>query len=142
MTHHMHHRHHIHPPGWPPPKGYAHGVVASGRLLFIAGQVGCDPKALAPSFPPSFAAQFELALENLLEVLRVAGGEPDALCRLTLYVTDKREYLGALRECGVGWRRRVGLSYPAMTVVQVAALLPDEAKLELEATAVLALPGE
>lgn len=136
-----HHMHHIHPPGWPPPKGYAHGVVASGRLLFIAGQVGGDPKATIPSFPPSFAAQFELALENLLEVLREAGGEPDALCRLTMYVTDKREYLGALHECGVSWRRRVGLSYPAMTVVQVAALLPDEAKLELEATAVLAPQG-
>jgi len=111
--------------------------VASGRLLFIAGQVGCDPKERAPSFPPTFGAQFDLALANLLEVLREAGGTPDHLCRLTMYVTDKHEYLATLGECGESWRRRVGREYPAMTVAQVVALVPDDAKLELEGTAVL-----
>ena len=130
----------VHPDGWPRPRGYSHGVVASGRILFIAGQVGWDARAPAPSFPESFGAQFDLALGNVLEVLSAAGGSPAALCRLTLYVTDKREYLAALGECGASWRRRVGPSYPAMTLVEVSGLLADDAKVELEATAVLA-PG-
>lgn len=128
----------IHPDGWARPPGYAHGVVARGTLLFIAGQVGSDPRAPTPSFPPSFAEQFDRALANVLEVLGSAGGRPEALCRLTLYVTDRRAYREARGAVGESWRRRVGSVYPAMTLVEVAGLLDDGAMLELEATAVLA----
>lgn len=127
----------VQPEGWAPPKGYSNGVLASGQLLFIAGQVGWDPRAPTPRFPPRFAEQFDLALANVLEVLDQAGGRPEELCRLTIYVTDKREYLAAREACGAAWRHRVGSVYPAMTLVEVRGLLADEAKVELEATAVL-----
>ncbi|XXF79470.1 RidA family protein [Myxococcaceae bacterium GXIMD 01537] len=127
----------VEPRGWAPPKGYANGVVAEGRMLFVAGQVGWDPANPTPTFEPDFAGQFDRALANVVAVVREAGGQPEDLVRLTLYVTDKREYVACVKQVGESWKRHVGRSYPAMTLVQVAGLLQDEAKLELEATALL-----
>ncbi len=127
----------IHPQGWVPARGYANGIVASGRQCFIAGQIGWDPRTTTPTFPPTFVGQFELALTNVLEVLRAAGGRPDQLCRLTIYVTDKREYLGALKDLGAVWKKLLGRHYPAIALVQVVALVEDLAKVEIEATAML-----
>ncbi len=127
----------IQPPGWVRPKGYSNGIVAEGRFLSIAGQVGWDPTRADPTFPATFAEQFDRALANVVEVLREAGGRPDQVVRVTLYVVDKREYLAALPAVGEAWRKHLGKHYPAMTLVQVAALLEDAAKVEIEATAVL-----
>ena len=127
----------IQPPGWARPLGYANGIVATGRMLFIAGQVGWDPRSAVPSFAQGFVAQFDRALDNVVAVLKAAGGEPAHFTRMTVYVTDKREYLDALAEIGAAWKKHVGKHYPAMALVQVAALLDDRAKVEIEATAVL-----
>lgn len=127
----------IQPEGWVRPRGYANGIAASGRLLFTAGQIGWNPKLATPEYSPSFAGQFEQALANVCEVVRAAGGTPEHLTRLTVYVTDKREYLSGLKECGISYRRVLGAHYPAMALVQVAALVEDWAKVEIEGTAVL-----
>jgi len=125
------------PDGWVKPKGYANGMLAEGKLVFTGGQVGWDPTSETPRFPADFAAQFEQALANVCAVLRAGGAEPSHLVRLTLYVTDKREYLAALKEVGAAWKRHVGRHYPAMALVQVAGLVEDAAKVEMEATAVI-----
>ncbi|MHB1845369.1 MAG: RidA family protein [Deltaproteobacteria bacterium] len=117
------------------PKGYANGVIAEGRLLFVAGQIGWDREG---RLAEGFAAQFARALDNVLEVIRAAGGAPTDLCRMTVYVTDKRAYEAAAREIGAAWRARLGRHYPAMTLVEVRSLLEDRAEVELEATAALA----
>lgn len=127
----------IQPLGWLRPKGYANGIVAEGRMLFIAGQLGCDPKIARPKFPKGFGPQFEQALANVLQVLCEAGGRPSDLVRLTVYVVDKREYLSFHKKVGDAWRRHIGHHFPAMALVEVSALLEDEAKVEIEATAVL-----
>lgn len=127
----------IQPEGWARPRGYANGIVAEGRLLFVAGQIGWDPRSAAAVFPPTFAGQFDQALANVMEVVREAGGVATDLTRMTLYVTDKKEYLAALPQVGESWRKHLGRHYPAVALVQVAALLEDEAKVEIEATAVL-----
>jgi enamine deaminase RidA (YjgF/YER057c/UK114 family) len=127
----------IQPDGWVPAKGYSNGVVATGRMLFIAGQIGWDPRSATPTFPASFEGQFEQTLANIVEVLRAAGGRPEHLVRLTAYVTDKREYLGSLKACGAAWKKHLGRHYPAMALVQVVALVEDQAKVEIEATAML-----
>ena len=127
----------IHPLGWARPKGYANGVVAEGKLLFVAGQVGWDPKSGKAVFPRSFVDQFDCALANVLAVIREAGGRPSDLVRCTIYVCDKDEYVSSLREVGKIWKKRVGRHYPAMSLVQVASLLEEDAKVEIEATAVL-----
>jgi enamine deaminase RidA (YjgF/YER057c/UK114 family) len=127
----------IQPKGWARPRGYSNGVVAQGRQLYIAGQVGWDPTKANPTFEVGFGAQFDRALANVMEVLREAGGAPEHLVRMTMYVTNKREYLDALAEVGGAWKKHVGSSYPAMSLVQVADLLEDKAKVEIEATAVL-----
>jgi len=129
----------LQPKGWAQPKGYANGVLARGRMVFTAGQVGWDPTSAAPKFPATFAEQFEQALANVLAVLAEAGGAPEHLVRLTIYVIDKREYLASLKACGAAWKKLVGGSYPAMALVQVAGLVEADAKLEMEGTAVL--PG-
>jgi enamine deaminase RidA (YjgF/YER057c/UK114 family) len=125
------------PPGWPRPKGYANGVVASGKTLFIAGMIGWDAEGRFHS--DDFAQQARQALENLAEVLREAGGVPENIVRMTWYVTDKREYLAASREVGLAFREIIGAYNAAMTAVEVRALMEDRAKVEIEATAVL--PG-
>jgi enamine deaminase RidA (YjgF/YER057c/UK114 family) len=125
------------PPGWPRPKGYANGVVAGGRMLFIAGMIGWDAQGVFAS--DDFAVQARQALGNIVDVLREAGGKPENIVRMTWYVTDKREYLAAGREVGLAFREIIGSYNAAMTAVEVRALIEDRAKVEIEATAVL--PG-
>jgi enamine deaminase RidA (YjgF/YER057c/UK114 family) len=123
------------PEGWPRPKGYANGVVARGRLLFIAGMIGWNAEGRFES--DDFAAQARQALRNVAEVLRAAGGTGQDLVRMTWYVTDKREYLAAAREVGAAFRELIGSYTIAMAAVEVRALMEDRAKVEIEATAVL-----
>ncbi|MDB5942821.1 MAG: hypothetical protein JWQ13_2387 [Ramlibacter sp.] len=123
------------PPGWPRPRGYANGVSAAGRMLFIAGMVGWDAQCVFRS--DDFAAQARQALQNVAEVLREAGGKPENIVRMTWYVTDKREYLAAGKEIGQAFREIIGSYNAAMTAVEVKALIEDRAKVEIEATAVI-----
>ena len=123
------------PEGWPRPKGYANGVLARGRTLAIAGMIGWDKDQVFHS--DDFAAQTRQALENVMAVLRAAGGAPEHIVRMTWYVTDKREYLAASREIGRAFREVVGCYDIAMTAVEVRALIEDRAKVEIEVTAVL-----
>ena len=123
------------PDGWPRPKGYANGVVASGKMLFMAGMIGWDAQGRFES--DDFAAQARQALKNIADVLREAGGKPENIVRMTWYVTDKREYLAAAREVGQAFREIIGSYNAAMTAVEVKALIEDRAKVEIEATAVL-----
>jgi enamine deaminase RidA (YjgF/YER057c/UK114 family) len=123
------------PPGWPRPKGYANGVAARGRQVFIAGMIGWDAEGRFPS--DDFADQARLALENIVAVLREAGGKPEHIVRMTWYVTDKRQYLAAGREVGRAFREIIGAYNAAMTAVEVKALIEDRAKVEIEATAVI-----
>jgi enamine deaminase RidA (YjgF/YER057c/UK114 family) len=126
----------VNPPGWPRPKGYANGVVARGTMVFIAGMIGWDAQGQFAS--DDFAVQARQALQNLADVLREAGGKPDNIVRMTWYVTDKREYLAAAPEVGRAFREIIGAYNAAMTAVEVKALMEDRAKVEIEATAVLA----
>jgi enamine deaminase RidA (YjgF/YER057c/UK114 family) len=125
----------IQPVHWTRPKGYANGVAATGRMLFIAGMIGWDAEQRFVS--DDFAAQARQALENVAEVLKAAGGKPENIARMTWYVTDKREYLAASREVGRAFRDIIGCYDIAMTAVEVKALIEDRAKVEIEATAVL-----
>ena len=125
----------VQPEGWARPKGYANGVVASGRLLSVAGMIGWDGQQQFQS--DDFAQQTRLALQNIVDVLRAAGGGPEHLVRMTWYVVDKREYLAAGREVGQAFREVIGNYTIAMTAVEVKALIEDRARVEIEATAVL-----
>jgi enamine deaminase RidA (YjgF/YER057c/UK114 family) len=125
----------VNPPGWPRPKGYSSGIVASGRMLFVAGQIGWNERGEFVS--TAFLGQAERALRNVLAIVRAAGGEPAHVARLTWYVTDKSAYLACSRELGRIYRALFGDHFPAMTLVQVADLLEDAALVEIEATAVL-----
>ena len=125
----------LQPPGWARPKGFANGIAAKGKLVFVAGQVGWTPQGEWRS--RDFAGQFRQALANILEVLAEAGGEPHHLVRLTWYVLDKDEYLAALRDVGKAYRELMGRHFPTMAVVQVGGLVEPEARLEIEATAVI-----
>jgi len=122
------------PEGWPRPKGYSNGIEASGRMVFVAGQIGWDAEG---RFPEGFAAQFRQTIDNTLAVLAEAGAGPEHIVRMTWYVVDKAEYLSALRDIGAVWRERIGLHYPAMAVVEVRGLIEDAARLEIETTAVV-----
>ena len=123
------------PTGWPRPKGYANGVVAQGRMLFIAGMIGWDADGVFHS--DEFGAQARQALRNVADVLQAAGGSSAHIVRMTWYVTDKREYLAAARDVGQAFREIIGNYDIAMTAVEVKALIEDRAKVEIEATAVL-----
>ena len=123
------------PAGWPRPKGYANGVVASGKMLFIAGMIGWDAQGQFES--DDFALQARQALRNIADVLKEAGGKPEHIVRMTWYVTDKREYLAASKEVGQAFREIIGSFNAAMTAVEVKALIEDRAKVEIECTAVL-----
>ncbi len=125
----------LQPPGWAPPKGYANGIASEGRLVFVAGQIGWNANAQFES--DAFAAQTEQALRNIVAVLAQAGAEPRHLVRLTWYVVGKAEYVAQQREIGEAYRRVIGRHFPTMTLVVVAGLLEDRAKIEIEATAVL-----
>ena len=124
------------PEGWARPKGYANGVVAQGRMLFIAGMIGWD--ADQRFHTDEFGGQARQALQNVADVLKAAGGTGENIVRMTWYVTDKREYLAAAREVGQAFREIIGSYTIAMTAVEVKALIEDRAKVEIEATAVLA----
>jgi enamine deaminase RidA (YjgF/YER057c/UK114 family) len=123
------------PEGWARPKGYANGVVAQGRMLFIAGMIGWD--ADQRFHTDDFAGQVRQALQNVADVLKAAGGSGENIVRMTWYVTDKREYLAAGREVGQAFREIIGSYTIAMTAVEVSALIEDRAKVEIECTAVL-----
>ncbi len=125
----------LHPKHWAPAKGFANGVAAEGRQVYIAGQIGWNGAQEFES--DDFVAQVEQALRNIVEVLAEAEGRPEHLVRLTWYVTSKQEYVARLREVGQAYRRVLGRHFPAMTLVQVVALVEDRAKVEIEATAVV-----
>lgn len=126
----------VNPADWKSPKGYNNGVLISGaqRLLFVAGQVAWDAEQCLVG-AGDFVAQFERALENVVAVVTAAGGRPEHILRLTIYVTDKRDYSEGLREVGAAYRRVLGRHYPAMALLQVAGLLEEGALVEIEATA-------
>jgi enamine deaminase RidA (YjgF/YER057c/UK114 family) len=124
------------PEGWPRPKGYANGIaVEGGRTVYVAGQIGWDETGTFPA--RSFAGQFRQSLKNTLAVLREAGAGPEHVVRMTWFIVDKGEYLASLKEIGAAWRELMGPNYPAMSVVQVTALIEDAARLEIETTAVV-----
>src|SRR5262245_33545518 len=125
----------LHPKHWSKAKGFSNGIAAQGRQVYVAGQVGWTAQQVFES--DDFVAQVEQALSNIVEVLAEAGAAPEHLVRLTWLVTDKREYLSRLGEVGQAYRRIIGRHYPAMTLVQVVALVEDRAKVEIEATAVV-----
>ena len=125
----------IEPTGWAPPSGYANGILASGRILAIAGQVGWDARQQLVS--NEFLAQAEQAMRNISEVLRTAGGAPENLVRMTWYVLDAAEYRANAKALGAAYRELFGSHYPAMTLIVVAGLLEAGARVEIEATAVL-----
>lgn len=124
----------LQPPGWRRPRGYANGVAASGRLVFVAGQVGWTPDGV---FAGDLVAQVRQALENTLAVLAVAGAGPRHVVRMTWYITDKRGYLARTAQIGQVYRALMGDEYPAMAMVEVAALIEDRALVEIETTAVI-----
>lgn len=124
----------LQPPTWPQPRGYVHGVAGTGRVVVISGQVGCDPQG---RFAPDFASQTQQTLRNILAVLEQAGGDASHIARLTWYVTDMEEYRASLGDLGLAYRAIMGRHFPAMTLVQVGALVEPEARLEIEATAIV-----
>ncbi|PJE34097.1 enamine deaminase RidA [Pseudooceanicola lipolyticus] len=125
----------VHPEGWKPAKGYANGMVAEGKLLFVGGQIGWTADQVFEA--DDFIGQMRQALLNIRDVVEAAGGSVADITRLTWYVTDKSEYLAHQAEVGAAYRDVMGYHFPAMTMVVVAALVEDEAKVEIEATAVL-----
>jgi enamine deaminase RidA (YjgF/YER057c/UK114 family) len=125
----------LQPPKWARPRGYANGLVMSGRLIFIAGQIGWDAQQQFHS--DDFADQTQQALQNILTILAEAGGQAEHIARLTWYVVDKHDYLTSIPKLGRVYRDLMGKHYPVMSVVQVMALIEDAAKVEIEATAVI-----
>ena len=128
----------LQPPGWPEPKGYANGMLADGRILVTGGIVGWDERGV---FPEGFVAQARQTLENIKAILHAGGAEPHHLVRLTWYVVDIEEYLANLRDLGRAYREVLGTHYPAMALVQVVRLVERQARVEIEATAVLPSRG-
>ena len=126
----------LNPPNLPKPRGYSNGVVAAGgKIVFVAGQIGCDAQGAIHS--SDIVDQFGLALENVLQVVAAAGGGPDSIARLTIFVTDLVEYRARMKGLGAAWRRVMGAGYPAISLVEVKALFESNAKIEIEATAVV-----
>lgn len=117
------------------PVGFSHGMKGSGDLVFVAGQIGWNREGRMVS--DDLALQFAQALENVLDVVWAAGGSPTSVARMTVYVTDKADYVRKRKAIGEAWRKRMGKHYPAMALVEVVALVEDDAKVEIEATAVL-----
>ena len=127
------------PAGWKRPRGYANGMAASGELLAIAGQIGWNADEQFES--DDFGHQFHQALANVVAVVTSAGGSPADIISLTIYVTDKREYVAAIAEVGQAYRELIGKHFPAMALVGVRELLEDRAKVEIQGLAVLASPA-
>ncbi len=125
----------LQPPGWTKPRGYANGIVARGRTVFVSGMIGWDGQGVFHA--SDFAGQVRQALLNIVEVLAEADARPEHVVRMTWYVLDKREYVAAYAEIGVAYRDIMGRHFPAMTAVQVAGLVEDQARVEIEVTAVV-----
>ena len=123
------------PPGWPRPKGYANGVSVQGRQIYVAGMIGWD--AHGQFHTDNLAEQVRQALQNIVEVLAEGGAKPEHIVRMTWYITDKKEYLAQQMEIGKAYRDLIGSFSVTMTAVQVAALIEDRAKVEIEVTAVV-----
>jgi len=123
------------PAGWPRPAGYANGILAEGRMIFVAGQIGWRPDGIFEA--SDFTGQLHQTLENTLAVLGVGGAGPEHIVRMTWYITDRDDYLSNLKEIGTIWREVMGKHYPAMACVAVSALMEAGAKIEIETTAVL-----
>jgi enamine deaminase RidA (YjgF/YER057c/UK114 family) len=126
------------PEGWAKPVGYAHGMIANGRVITTAGQVGWNPRT-SEFESDDFVGQTAQALRNIVEVLRAAGVAPEHLVRLTWYILDKDEYMRSRKALGASYREILGAHFPAMTVVVVSGLLEPRARIEIEATAVVPL---
>jgi enamine deaminase RidA (YjgF/YER057c/UK114 family) len=125
----------LQPPDWVRPKGYANGIAATGKMVFVSGMVGWDAQGRFPT--TDFVGQVRQALQNIVEVLKEADARPEHIVRMTWYVVDKREYLGAYKGIGEVYRDIIGRHFPAMTAVQVTALVEDQARVEIEVTAVV-----
>ena len=125
----------LQPAGWARPRGYANGVVASGRTVYVSGMIGWD--AQGQFHTDDFAGQVRQALQNIVAVLAEAGALPEHIVRRNWYVLDKKEYVAAYPQIGVAYRELIGKHFPAMTAVQVAGLIEDRARVEIEVTAVL-----
>ena len=123
------------PEGWHRPKGYSNAVIAQGRQIYVAGQVGWDSEERFNS--DDIAEQAAQALRNVVAVLEAAGARPEHIVRMTWYVTDKAAYIAGLKEIGQAYREIIGRNFPAMTAVEVTALIEDRAKVEVECTAVV-----
>ena len=122
------------PPGWPRPKGYANGILAEGKTIYVGGQIGWNEQG---EFPPDFVGQVRQTLANIVAVLAEGGASPEHLVRLTWYVVDMDEYAGALPDVGRAYREVIGRHFPTMALVQVVRLVEREARVEIEATAVI-----
>ena len=124
----------LQPPDWARPRGYSNGVVASGRMVCVSGMIGWDGQGVFHT--DDFAGQVRQALLNIVAVLQQADAKPEHIVRMTWYVIDKQEYVAAYKEIGAAYREIIGQHYPAMTAVQVSALIEDRARVEIEVTAV------
>ncbi|TFW21829.1 RidA family protein [Duganella callida] len=129
----------LQPPGWARPRGYSNGIAASGRMVFVSGMIGWDADGVFHT--DDFAGQVRQALHNIVAVLAEAGARPAHIARMTWYVVDKQEYVAAWKEIGHVYRDIIGAHYPAMTAVQVAGLVEDRARVEIEVTAVVPPTG-
>ena len=127
--------HILQPPGWARPRGYSNGILARGTLVFVAGQIGWDEQCRFQT--DDLIAQVRQALVNVVAVLAQGGARPEHIARMTWYLTDKREYLAASRSIGEVYREIIGAHYPVMTALVVNALIEDQAKVEIEVTAVI-----
>ena len=125
----------LQPKGWPRPKGYANGVAARGRMIFVGGMIGWDAHGVFRA--TDFVGQVRQALSNIVAVLAEAGARPEHIVRMNWYVLDKHEYVAAYPAIGVAYREILGRHFPAMTAVEVAALIEDAARVEIEVTAVI-----
>jgi enamine deaminase RidA (YjgF/YER057c/UK114 family) len=125
----------INPPGWARPKGYSNAIVGRGTIVMVAGQIGWNAQQQFES--DDFVAQLRQALGNTVEVLAAAGAKPEHVARMTWYVTDKQRYLARIAEVGAAWRDIMGRTYPAMTLLEVSALVEDRALIEIESTAIV-----
>lgn len=125
----------LQPAGWARPRGYSNGIAARGRTVCVSGMIGWD--AQGQFHTDDFAGQTRQALQNIVEVLAEAGARPEHIVRMTWYVLDKKEYVGAYKDIGVAYRELIGKHFPTMTAVQVAGLIEDRARLEIEVTAIV-----
>ena len=125
----------LQPPGWVPAKGYANGIEARGRMVFVAGMIGWNGQGQFES--DDFVEQCRQALQNIVDTLACAAAGPEHVVRLTWYVKNKREYLARARELGQAYQQVMGKNFPVMALVQVADLVEDRAQVEIEATAVV-----